>query len=192
MSPQFPTIVLRAQSDDKLARLVASGNERAFEAIVDRYRQPLLRYATRIIGDSRADDVVQAAFVSAWTKLAEGEDVRDLKAWLYRIVHNGALNAMKRASSRDLPLLMDNPMSTRRRLAVARSSSARPCARCSARSPRFPSSSAARSSPSPSTAAVTATSALELGVSEGAVRMLIHRARSSVRARPPQPSRPAR
>ena len=67
MSPQFPTIVMRAQSDDKLARLVASGNERAFEAIVDRYRQPLLRYATRIVGDSRADDVVQAAFVSAWT-----------------------------------------------------------------------------------------------------------------------------
>jgi RNA polymerase sigma factor (sigma-70 family) len=181
LSPQFPTIVLRAQSDEKLARLVASGNERAFEAIVDRYRQPLLRYATRMIGDSRADDVVQAAFVSAWTKLAEGEDVRELKAWLYRIVHNGALNAMKRASSRDLPLLADNPMSTGddSQSEVEQREAVREML------------GEIAALPEQQRRAFLAVAVdgrrhrdvgLELGVSEGAVRMLIHRARSSVRA----------
>ena len=181
MSPQFPTIVMRAQSDDKLARLVASGNERAFEAIVDRYRQPLLRYATRIIGDSRADDVVQAAFVSAWTKLAEGEDVRDLKPWLYRIVHNGALNAMKRASSRDLPLLMDNPMST------GEDSQSEVEQREAVRE-MLGEIAALPEQQRRAFLAVAVDGRRhrdvgdELGVSEGAVRMLIHRARSSVRA----------
>lgn len=181
MSPQFPTIVLRAQSDERLARLAACGNERAFEAIVDRYRQPLLRYATRMIGDSRADDVVQAAFVSAWTKLHDGEDVRELKAWLYRIVHNGSLNAMKRASSRDVPLLAENPMSSgddshaevERREAV-RSALGEIAALPEQQRHAF--------------LAVAVEGrrhrdvGIELGVSEGAVRMLIHRARSSVRA----------
>ncbi len=181
MSPQFPTIVLRAQSDERLARLAASGNERAFEAIVDRYRQPLLRYATRIIGDSRADDVVQAAFVSAWTKLHDGEDVRELKAWLYRIVHNGSLNAMKRASSRDLPLLVDNPMATGddSQSEVERREAVREVL------------GEIASLPEQQRHAFLAVAVdgrrhrdvgLELGVSEGAVRMLIHRARSSVRA----------
>jgi hypothetical protein len=35
--------VLRTQSDDRLVDLVRDGNERAFEAIVHRYRRPLLR-----------------------------------------------------------------------------------------------------------------------------------------------------
>ncbi len=181
MSPQFPTIVMRAQSDEKLAHLAACGNERAFEAIVDRYRQPLLRYATRMIGDSRADDVVQAAFVSAWSKLHEGEEVRELKAWLYRIVHNGSLNAMKRASSRDLPLLVDNPMSSGddSHSEVERREEVRQAL------------GEIAALPEQQRHAFLAVAVegrrhrdvgLELGVSEGAVRMLIHRARSSVRA----------
>ena len=181
MSPQFPTIVLRAQSDERLAHLAACGNERAFEAIVDRYRQPLLRYATRMIGDSRADDVVQAAFVSAWSKLAQGEEVRELKAWLYRIVHNGSLNAMKRASSKDLPLLSDNPMSSGddSHAEVERREEVRQAL------------GEIAALPEQQRHAFLAVAVEgrrhrevgeELGVSEGAVRMLIHRARSSVRA----------
>ena len=43
------TAVLRGQSDERLVDLTRAGNERAFEAIVERYRRPLLRYCARIL-----------------------------------------------------------------------------------------------------------------------------------------------
>ena len=97
MTPHVSITLLRTQTDQRLVELIAAGHDRAFEAIVDRYRRPLLRYARRFLHeDARAEDVVQSAFVSAWTALNEGATVRDLRPWLYRIVHNGALNVMKK------------------------------------------------------------------------------------------------
>src|SRR4051794_23653518 len=43
MSPRIPIRLLAAQSDQRLAALVRDGHERAFEALVQRYRRPLLR-----------------------------------------------------------------------------------------------------------------------------------------------------
>ena len=37
--------ILACQSDDRLVELVRNGHERAFDAIVDRYRRPLVRFA---------------------------------------------------------------------------------------------------------------------------------------------------
>lgn len=105
MTPNVSTSLLRTQTDERLVALVAAGHERAFDAIVERYSRPLLRHARRMLReDGRAEDVVQAAFVSAWTALGEGTAVRDLRPWLYRIVHNGALNAMKKPGGADAPL----------------------------------------------------------------------------------------
>ena len=50
--------VLRSQSDARLVDLVRAGSEPAFEAIVARYRGPLLRYCRRIVPEPRAEDVV--------------------------------------------------------------------------------------------------------------------------------------
>ena len=41
--------LLRTQSDERLAALAAAGHERAFEAIVERYRRPLLRPCRRYL-----------------------------------------------------------------------------------------------------------------------------------------------
>ena len=41
--------VLRTQSDERLVALARAGNEHAFEAIVERYRRPLLRHARRLL-----------------------------------------------------------------------------------------------------------------------------------------------
>jgi len=64
-----------------------------------------MRYAMRFLGEARAEEVVQTAFLSAWSALTSGTEVRDLRPWLYRIVHNGALNAMQRAESSDTELI---------------------------------------------------------------------------------------
>ena len=162
--------------------LAARGNERAFEAIVERYRQPLLRYAPRIVGDSRADDVAPAgARVGAGRRCSDGDEVRDLRPWLYRIVHNALAERherVKRATT--TTLLRDNA----RGPSAARPSSpsaARPCATRSADGQ--PARAAARRLARrrrrrPPHREV----GRELGLTDGAVRKLIHRARTTLRA----------
>ena len=87
--------LLRTQSDERLVDLVRAGNDAAFEAIVARYRKPLLRYCTRFLGEPRAEDVVQQALVSAYASLRSSEGAMSLRSWLYRIAHNTALNALR-------------------------------------------------------------------------------------------------
>ena len=175
----MPTVMLRAQSDERLARLAAAGSERAFEAIVERYRRPLMGYARRMVGDSRAEDVVQAALMGAWKQLQEGAEIRDPRAWLYRVVHNGAVNALKRSSASDLPLLDGAPA---RDLDLQDQVEHRETVRAAL--------DAIAALPAQQRTALLAVCVQgrrhrdigrELGVSEGAVRMLIHRARSTVR-----------
>ena len=75
--------------------LARAGHERAFEAIVERYRTLLLRSARRYLPEARAEDALQQAYIAAWRALQRGDEVRDLRAWLYRIVHNTALNQLR-------------------------------------------------------------------------------------------------
>lgn len=105
MSPKVSTRLLAAQSDRRLLELVAAGHERAFEVLVQRYRGELLRYCRRLgLSESRSEDAVQQGLLRAWLALERGDDVRELRAWLYRIVHNTAINIMRRAPEDHSPL----------------------------------------------------------------------------------------
>ena len=96
MSPSISARLLRTQSDERLAAAAARGHERAFEALVVRYRKPLLRYARRLgLAEARSEDVVQQALMRAWVSLQGGAQVRDVSAWLYRIVHNAAIDVLR-------------------------------------------------------------------------------------------------
>jgi len=96
MSPRISIRLLAAQSDERLVALAREGHERAFEALVHRYRRPLLRYARRMrLSEARAEDVLQQAFMQSWIALSRGASVNDVRSWLYRIVHNVAVNAMR-------------------------------------------------------------------------------------------------
>jgi RNA polymerase sigma factor (sigma-70 family) len=105
MSPRLPNRLLAAQSDRRLLELVATGHERAFEVLVHRYRRQLLRYCGRLgLSDSRAEDALQQSFLRAWLSLRRGVEVRELKPWLYRIVHNTAVNVMRSSREHHAPL----------------------------------------------------------------------------------------
>src|SRR3954468_6800356 len=99
MAPVLSIPLLRTQSDRRLVALAADGHDRAFEAIVERYRRPLERYLRRLLSEALAEDVLQATFVRAWQALRAGTDVRELRPWLYRIAHNQALNTLRAAGS---------------------------------------------------------------------------------------------
>ncbi len=85
---------LRAQSDGRLVRLVREGYESAFDEIVRRYRRPLDRFAAGIVG-GRSEDVTQDSFRKALEALRRGDDEVELRPWLYRIVRNTALNDLR-------------------------------------------------------------------------------------------------
>jgi RNA polymerase sigma factor (sigma-70 family) len=87
--------VLSTQSDERLVDLVRAGSDPAFEAIVERYRRALMRYVSRLLPPERAEDVVQQSFVKAYEAMHRDEAELNLRPWLYRIAHNGALNALR-------------------------------------------------------------------------------------------------
>jgi RNA polymerase sigma factor (sigma-70 family) len=87
--------VLSTQSDERLVDLVRAGSDPAFEAIVERYRRALIRYVSRLLPPERAEDVVQQAFVKAYEAMRRDAAELNLRPWLYRIAHNGALNALR-------------------------------------------------------------------------------------------------
>jgi RNA polymerase sigma factor (sigma-70 family) len=87
--------VLSTQSDERLVDLVRAGSEPAFEAIVERYRRALMRYVSRLLPPERAEDVVQQAFVKAYEAMQRDSAELNLRPWLYRIAHNTALNALR-------------------------------------------------------------------------------------------------
>jgi RNA polymerase sigma factor (sigma-70 family) len=85
---------LRAQPDGRLVGLVREGYDSAFEEIVRRYRRPLERFAAAIV-DGRSEDVTQDAFSKALLALRGSEAEIELRPWLYRIVRNTALNDLR-------------------------------------------------------------------------------------------------
>lgn len=90
MSPRLSELLLSSQSDERLVSLARAGHERAFVAIVERYRGELYALARRLCPDGRGEDVVQQAFLSAFAALRAGAEVEHLRGWLYRILRNAA------------------------------------------------------------------------------------------------------
>src|SRR5918998_1289756 len=96
--------VLATQSDERLVDLVRAGSDPAFETIVERYNRPLMRYVTRLLPAERAEDVVQQSFVKAYEAMRRDAADLNLRPWLYRIAHNTALNALRDRSLRHAEL----------------------------------------------------------------------------------------
>src|SRR4051812_45932366 len=93
--------ILRSQTDERLVDLVRAGHEAAFEAIVARYRKQLLRYCGGILSGERAEDAVQQTFVKAYDAMRRDDAELKLRPWLYRIAHNTALNGLRDRSLKD-------------------------------------------------------------------------------------------
>jgi RNA polymerase sigma factor (sigma-70 family) len=99
MSTRLPEALLRSQSDERLAALAGRGRERAFDMLVERYQKPLLGFARSTTGAEHAEDVVQQAFTQAWAALQEGTEVHHVRGWLYQIVRHGSWKATAQAAT---------------------------------------------------------------------------------------------
>src|SRR5918998_2952855 len=96
--------LLKAQADTRLVDMTRAGNDRAFEAIVARYKGELLRYCSRILVDGRAEDAVQQVFVNAYRALHADTTPMSLRSWLFGIAHNVSLNVLRQRGNDHEPL----------------------------------------------------------------------------------------
>jgi RNA polymerase sigma-70 factor (ECF subfamily) len=87
--------------DDELIREAQRGDREAFDALVRRYDQSVLRLALHILGHEQdAQDVHQEAFLKAYRHLGNFRFECSFYTWLYRIVTNLCLDHMRRRKTR--------------------------------------------------------------------------------------------
>jgi RNA polymerase sigma-70 factor (ECF subfamily) len=90
----------RAEDDD-LIREAQKGNRGAFDTLVRRYDQSVLRLALHMLGNEQdAQDVHQEAFIKAYRHLGNFRFECSFYTWLYRIVTNLCLDQLRRRKSR--------------------------------------------------------------------------------------------
>lgn len=84
-------------SDEELVKRIRSDDQELYRIIIERYEQKLRRYAMTFVRESDvADDVLQNAFIKAFINLRGFNTKKKFSSWIYRIVHNEALNEIKK------------------------------------------------------------------------------------------------
>ncbi|MDZ7780738.1 MAG: RNA polymerase sigma-70 factor [Gemmatimonadota bacterium] len=83
------------------ARKIRESDAAALEAFFRAVHGPLVRYATRFVAESTAEDVVQDAFVRLWESRARIDPGQSLKAFAYRTVRNLCLNRIRDAKTQE-------------------------------------------------------------------------------------------
>jgi RNA polymerase sigma-70 factor (ECF subfamily) len=99
-----------------LVAAAKAGDQRAFEALVVRYRKRIFALALHITGSSsEADDIAQDVFLKAYQALPQFEGRSQFFTWVYRMAVNRSLNVRRDRARRGEDTL-DDP---RLELAVA-------------------------------------------------------------------------
>ena len=83
-------------TDAELVREALAGSQAAFHGIVDRYQVSAQRFAARMVNDSTvAEDLTQEAFTRAFGRLSTYDRQRRFCSWLFKIVHNVAVDYLR-------------------------------------------------------------------------------------------------
>src|SRR6476661_1782961 len=94
---------LSALADEDLMQLVRRGDTLAFEVVYERHATAAFSLAFRMTGTRNvAEDVVQEAFLSLWRSGARYDRARgSVRTWVLGIVHNRAIDALRRSMVHD-------------------------------------------------------------------------------------------
>ena len=94
---------LRDLADEELVHVVRGGDAAAFEVLYERHATAAFSLAFRMMGSRpAAEDVVQDAFLSMWRSNARYDRGRgSVRTWILGIVHNRAIDALRRSAPHD-------------------------------------------------------------------------------------------
>jgi RNA polymerase sigma-70 factor (ECF subfamily) len=94
-------------SDNEIIEKVRSKDQELYSIIIERYQNKLLRYAVNLIkNEDKAIDIVQDSFIKAFVNLNGFDTKKKFSSWIYRIVHNEAINIAKKYQ-KEQPILED-------------------------------------------------------------------------------------
>jgi RNA polymerase sigma-70 factor (ECF subfamily) len=97
------------ERDLELIRLVAAGDERAFEELVVKHQHSVFNTIHRYVGDrAAADDIAQEVFVVVWNKAGLFKGRSSFSTWLYRVVVNQCLQYRRKRRSRPVTMSLDD------------------------------------------------------------------------------------
>ena len=92
-------------ADREIVARVIAGDRDVFRLLVRRYQDMLFRHAVRMTSDRDvAADLVQAAFVKAYTNIARCRDPDRFGAWVYRILANACKDHLKSKRRKDVSI----------------------------------------------------------------------------------------
>ena len=84
-------------TDEEIVGIVTKKDKELYIEIVKRFEEKLLRYAGYLISDSHLiADIVQESFIKAYINLNGFDRKKKFSSWIYRIVHNETMNAVKK------------------------------------------------------------------------------------------------
>ncbi len=91
-------------TDEQIAEKAQLQDIAAFECLVQRYENPLLRYILRIshFSPEEAEEILQEVFLKAWKNLNDFDITEKFSSWIYRITHNQTISEFRKAKSRGL------------------------------------------------------------------------------------------
>jgi len=85
------------KGDEQLIADYLEGNERALDALVDRYLADVYNFSFTLVRDEAvAEDVVQESFVKAWKSIRRFSPGNSFKGWLFSIVRNTAIDWLRK------------------------------------------------------------------------------------------------
>jgi RNA polymerase sigma-70 factor (ECF subfamily) len=86
-----------AGEDSLLIKRLSAGDEEALGTLMDRYGGALLHFAHRLVGDMQlAEEIYQDTMLKAWQQAASFRLDGHLKAWLFRVARNNAIDYMRK------------------------------------------------------------------------------------------------
>lgn len=84
-------------TDEEIVELVCKKDKELYAVVIKRYQGKLLRYAGNLVGDdNNAADIVQESFIKAYINLNGFDVKKKFSSWIYRIVHNEAINLINK------------------------------------------------------------------------------------------------
>jgi len=90
--------------DADIVRRVRAGDTALFEVLMRRHNQRVYRVARAVVKDEAdAEDVMQQAYINAFTHLAQFEERSQFSTWLTRIVLHEAFSRRRKTQRSELP-----------------------------------------------------------------------------------------
>jgi RNA polymerase sigma factor (sigma-70 family) len=88
---------LRARTDEELIAAFQNGDAAAFDVLVGRYKDPLVNFAFRFLGEyDGADEVAQETLIRVYRKKHSYQPIARFSTWIYTIATNLAKSELRR------------------------------------------------------------------------------------------------